>query len=163
MKKAVLLIAIFFALGFVYKAQAQNVVSVSQALAGMSDASQEELKEQLRGQTSFTYITAQGAIDAVETSGKPFDVIEIEDLNGASALNRLTWQLQKCTVLILNVDNTTPTGLNFDLSSLINLKYILIKGYNHDKIDEIALLVSDYINNKNINSTILIEKLNKDR
>lgn len=163
MKKAVLFIAIFFALGFGFKAQGQNAVTVSQALTGMSEASQDELKEQLRGQTSFTYITAQGVIDPVETLGKPFDVIEIEDLNGASALNRLTWQLQKCKVLILNVDNTTPTSLNFDLSSLINLKYILIKGYNHDKVDEITLLVSDHINNKNINSTILIEKLNKDR
>ena len=80
MKEAVLYIAIFFALGFGFKAQGQNAVSVSQALAGMSDASQEELKEQLRGQTSFTYITAQGVIDPVETLGKPFDVIEIEDV-----------------------------------------------------------------------------------
>lgn len=163
MKKAVLYITMFFALSFVLEAQAQNAISVSQALASMSEVSQEELKEQLHGQTSFTYITSQGVIDAVEAPGKPFVVIEIEDLSGAPALNALTWQLQKCKVLILNVADTTPASLNFDLSSVPNLEYILIKGYNHNKVDEITLLVSDHISNKNINSTILIEKLNKDR
>lgn len=163
MKKAVLYITMFFALSFCFETHAQNAISVSQALASMSEISQEQLKEQLHGQTSFTYITSQGVIDAVEASGKPFDVIEIEDLSGASALNMLTWQLQKCKVLIINVSDTTPASLNFDLSSVPNLEYILIKGYNHNKVDEITLLVSDHISNKNINSTILIEKLNKDR
>lgn len=167
MKKAVLYITMFFALCFTFKAQGQNTavntLSVNQALGNMSVASQDQLKERLHGQTSFTYITSQGEIDAVETAAKPFDVIEIEDVSGASALNTLTWQLHKCKVLIINVGDTLPGSLNFDLSPLVNLDYILIKGYNHGQVDSMSLLISDHISNKNINSTILIEKLNKDR
>ncbi|WCM41169.1 hypothetical protein MG290_09390 [Flavobacterium sp. CBA20B-1] len=167
MKKAVLYITMFIALCFGFKTQAQNTVvntlSVTQALDSMSVASQDQLKERLYGQTSFTYITAQGVVDAVESTGKPFDVIEIEDLSGSSALNNLTWQLQQCKVLIVNVNDTIPSNLNFNLFPLRNLEYVLIKGYNHNQVDAITLLVAEHISNKNMNSTILIEKLKIDR
>lgn len=162
-----IIIVLLFALCFGFKAQAQDShvksISVDNILKGLSSEEQSQLKDRLYGRTSFIYVTSKGEVDFVETEGKPFEVIEIEDLNATSFLKGTILKSDKCKVLILNVGDTIPTTLNIDLSSFLSLEYILIRGQEEKQLAAVESVLSKAILEGTATARLLIEKISKDR